>query len=58
LSLKETLRIAELPELIDRGVIARENDDYLYNLLDGVLGYKVSEADPAWSWAAAIHPAL
>lgn len=44
LSLKETLRIAELPELIDRGVIARENDDYLYNLLDGVLGYKVSDA--------------
>lgn len=43
LSLKETLRIAEMPELIDRGSVARENDDYLYNLFDGVLGYKVSD---------------
>lgn len=43
LSLKETLRIAELPELIDRGAVVRENDDYIYNLLDGVLGYKVSD---------------
>ncbi len=43
LSVKETLRIAELPELIDRGTVARENDDYIYNLLDGVLGYKISD---------------
>lgn len=43
LNLKETLRIAELPELIDRGTIARENDDYTYNLLDGVLGYRLSD---------------
>ena len=43
LNLKNTLRIAELPELIDRGVVAREKDDYTYNLLDGVLGYKLSE---------------
>lgn len=43
LSVKETLRIAELPELIDRGTVAREKDDYIYNLLDGVLGYKLSD---------------
>ncbi|HMP76905.1 MAG TPA: outer membrane beta-barrel protein [Kiritimatiellia bacterium] len=43
LNLKNTLRIAELPELIDRGVVAREKDDYTYNLLDGVLGYRLSE---------------
>lgn len=43
LSLKETLRIAELPELIDRGAVVREQDDYIYNLLDGVLGYKLSD---------------
>ncbi|MCO5044580.1 MAG: outer membrane beta-barrel protein [Kiritimatiellae bacterium] len=43
LNIKETLRIAELPELIDRGSIAREKDDYTYNLLDGVLGYRLSD---------------
>ena len=43
LSAKDTLRIAELPELIDRGTVTREKDDYLYNLLDGVLGYKLSD---------------
>ena len=43
LSVKETLRIAELPELVDRGAIVREQDDYIYNLLDGVLGYKISD---------------
>ncbi len=43
LNLKDTLRIAELPELIDRGTVARENDDYTYNLLDSVLGYRLSD---------------
>lgn len=43
LNLKDSLRIAELPELIDRGSIARENDDYTYNLLDGVLGFRLSD---------------
>lgn len=43
LSAKETLRIAELPELIDRGAVVREKDDYIYNLVDGVLGYKLSD---------------
>lgn len=43
LSAKDTLRIAELPELADRGSIVREKDDYIYNLVDGVLGYKLSD---------------
>jgi hypothetical protein len=43
LSAKETLRIAELPELVDRGEIVREKDDYFYNLVDAVLGYKLSD---------------
>jgi hypothetical protein len=41
---KNSLRIAEQPELIDRGTVVRENDDYLYNLADAVLGYRFSEA--------------
>lgn len=41
---KNSLRIAELPELIERGTVVRENDDYTYNLADAVLGYRVSEA--------------
>ncbi len=43
LSAKETLRIAELPELQDGGVTVREKDDYTYNLIDAVLGYKLSD---------------
>ena len=43
LSAKETLRMAQYPELIDRGTVVREQDDYLYNLIDGVLGYKLSD---------------
>lgn len=43
LSAKDTLRIAELPELIDRGSVTREKDDYIYNLADAVLGYKLAE---------------
>jgi hypothetical protein len=43
LSAKDTLRIAELPELIDRGSVVREKDDYTYNLLDTVLGYRLSD---------------
>lgn len=41
---KNALRIAEIPELIERGTVVRENDDYTYNLADVVLGYRVSEA--------------
>lgn len=43
LNLKDSLRLAEIPELIDRGAMVREKDDYTYNLLDGVLGYRLSE---------------
>lgn len=43
LNAKNTLRIAELPELIDRGTVVREKDDYTYNLIDGVLGYRLSD---------------
>ncbi len=43
LNLKDTLRIADIPELIDRGSVVREKDDYTYNLLDGVLGYRLSD---------------
>lgn len=37
LSLKNTLRIAEQPEQIDRGTAVREQDDYVYNVVDGQL---------------------
>ena len=43
LSAKETLRIAELPELVGRGAVVREKDDYIYNLIDGVIGYRLSD---------------
>lgn len=43
LNAKDTLRIAELPELIDRGSVVREKDSYTYNLADGVLGYRLSD---------------
>lgn len=44
LNAKNTMRIAEIPELIERGTTVRENDDYTYNLTDAVLGYRVSDA--------------
>lgn len=36
---KNTLRLAEIPEAIDRGVTIRENDDYLYNVTDANIDY-------------------
>jgi hypothetical protein len=39
LSLKDTLRIAENPQAIDRGTVVREEDDFTYNLADGVLSF-------------------
>jgi len=39
LNLKDTFRIAELPELIDRGTVFRENNDFVYNAADGTLAY-------------------
>lgn len=41
LSIKDTLRYAELPEQIDTGVVLRERSDYLYNALNGTLAYQV-----------------
>lgn len=42
LNVKETLRVAEEPKEIDRGAKVRENDDYIYNVVDGSLNYRVS----------------
>ncbi|MCS6771652.1 MAG: outer membrane beta-barrel protein [Kiritimatiellae bacterium] len=44
LNAKNTMRLAEIPELIDRGSVVRENDDYTYNLTDAVIGYRITEA--------------
>ena len=43
-SIKETYRRAELPELTDRGVIVRQNNDFDYNLLDGSVSYLLRPA--------------
>lgn len=37
LGLKDTLRRAELPELVEEGRVVRENNDYLYNSFEGGL---------------------
>lgn len=42
LSLKDTFRIAEQPEQIDRGTVLRENDDYVYNVADALAVYAVT----------------
>jgi hypothetical protein len=42
LSVKDTLRFAELPEIAESGVITRRNSDYLFNSLNGILGYQVT----------------
>jgi hypothetical protein len=39
LSVKETFRLAQLAELIDRGTTLREEGDYIYNSLNGTLAY-------------------
>lgn len=39
LSVKDTFRIAELPELIDRGTTFRENNDFKYNQANGTLAF-------------------
>lgn len=38
---KNTLRLAELPEEIDRGTVLRERDDYLYNVTDANIDYQL-----------------
>ena len=42
INLKDTLRIAEQPDQIDRGTAVRERDDYLYNIADAQLSYLVA----------------
>lgn len=42
LSLKDTFRIAELPELVDRGTTFRENNDFLYNNASGTASYRIA----------------
>lgn len=39
ISVKDTLRIAEQADEIDRGTAVRERDDYLYNIADAQLSY-------------------
>jgi hypothetical protein len=39
LALKDTFRIAQQPEQIDRGTTLREQEDYTYNVADGVISY-------------------
>jgi len=39
ISLKDTLRLAEQPQEIDRGTVIRENNDFLYNVGDAKLAY-------------------
>ncbi|HMO51374.1 MAG TPA: outer membrane beta-barrel protein [Kiritimatiellia bacterium] len=41
IGIKNTFRIAEQPEEIDRGVTIREKDDYLYNVTDANLDLQV-----------------
>jgi hypothetical protein len=41
-SIKDTFRIAEQPEAIDRGTIIRENNDFTYNVADGRINYVVN----------------
>ncbi|MGD9874793.1 MAG: outer membrane beta-barrel protein [Kiritimatiellia bacterium] len=37
LGVKESLKIAELPELMDRGTVVRQQNDYTYNTVNGNL---------------------
>jgi len=39
LSLVDTFRRGELPELVDRDVLVREEDDFIYNTANGTLSY-------------------
>ena len=40
--LKETFRMADRPELMDRGATIRDNGDYLYNSLGGGMDFLIS----------------
>lgn len=41
LSLLDTLRRGELPELIDGNIVVREKDDFWYNTANATLGYQI-----------------
>jgi hypothetical protein len=41
LSAKDTFIISEQPQLMERGVVVREQDDYTYNVADGTLAYLI-----------------
>ena len=43
INVKETFRLAELPELIEDGVITRQNNDYIYNSVNLGLNGKLSK---------------
>ncbi|MFH0908935.1 MAG: outer membrane beta-barrel protein [bacterium] len=47
ISLKDTLRLAEQSEAIDRGTVVRENNDFIYNTADGKLAYKLGRGTRA-----------
>jgi len=42
LSVKDTFRIGELPELIERGTTFRENNDFVYNTVNGTATYRIT----------------
>lgn len=44
LSLVDTFRRGELPELVDRDVLVREQDDFIYNTANGTLSYLLQPA--------------
>jgi hypothetical protein len=41
LSVKDTFRLSELPELIESSSIVRENNDFIYNTLNGTLAVRL-----------------
>ena len=41
LSIKDTFRYAEQPELIERGDVVRQDSDFIFNTLSGALSYKM-----------------
>jgi hypothetical protein len=53
ISVKDTLRIAEQADQIDRGTAVRERDDYLYNIADAQISYWRPRA-PGWRSVGAI----
>jgi hypothetical protein len=52
LSLSDTLRASQLPELQDEGYIVRENDDNYYNSALATLAYNIRRKR-AWTCRAA-----